>query len=192
MESEHNKIASRSGRKCPKMTKILFPLATSLEGSQHNLQHKSTPVWLPAWEKTAKIGRVLFEQIGLEGLVQTRSSFGNRGQLMSLRMVPFDRRQNFLYFLFPGSYATSHHFGVTAWKLNFRKRKLVATATSLRWIENRRSDHSSTDIAKPNGENNVKIRPVEVEIMGLTKIAKKEIRYRRKTYGYPVAKLELL
>ena len=46
-----------------------------------------------------KISRILFEQIGLEGLVQTRSSFGTQGHPRSLRKVPFDRKQNFLYFL---------------------------------------------------------------------------------------------
>jgi len=55
------------------------------------------PVGRPA-KKTAKIGRVLFEQIGPEGPVQTGSSFGSRGHPRSPWMVPFDRRQNFLCF----------------------------------------------------------------------------------------------
>jgi len=52
-------------------------------------------------------------------------------------------------------------------KRDCRKRNLVAMATSL---EN--SDRSSTAIAEPNGKSRVKIRSVEVEIIGLTKIAK--------------------
>ena len=39
------------------------------------LQQLSTPVGLPSGEKTAKIGRVLFEQIGPEGVVKTGSRF---------------------------------------------------------------------------------------------------------------------
>jgi len=73
-------------------------------------QQSSTPVALPAAEKKVKIGRVLFEQIGPEGLVQTGSSFCTQGHPPSLRMVPFDRRQNFLYFLFPRSYANFASF----------------------------------------------------------------------------------
>jgi len=65
-------------------------------------QESSTSVGLPAREKTAKVGRVLFEQIGPQGVVQTGSSFGSEGYPRSLRMVPSDRRQNFLHFLFPG------------------------------------------------------------------------------------------
>ena len=65
---------------------------------------------------------------------------------------------------------------------------MVAMATSL---ENSKIEvrfrSSSTAIAEPNGENRVKIRPVEVEIIGLTEIVKKIIKYRSKTYGYPVA-----
>jgi len=38
-----------------------------------------------------------------------------------------------------------------------------------------------------NGENRVKIHPVEAEIKWLTEIVKKEIRYRSKTYGNLVA-----
>ena len=53
------------------------------------------------------------------------------------------------------------------------KKKLVAMATSL---ENSKIEvrfrSSSTAIAEPNGENRVKIRPVEGEIIGLTEIVK--------------------
>jgi len=97
MESEHNKIVSRSDGKCPKMTKKLFPWQRPLRDRNLILQQSSMPVALPPEEKTVKISHILFEQI--EGLVQTGSSFGTQGHPRSLRMVPFDRRQNFLYFL---------------------------------------------------------------------------------------------
>ena len=70
-------------------------------------------------------------------------------------------------------------------KRNFRKRKLVAMATSFEKSKNQGPDRSSTAIAEPDGANRVKIRPVEVKIIGMTEIVKKEIiRYRSKTYGY--------
>jgi len=65
------------------------------------LQESSTPVNLPTGEKTAQVGRVVFEQIGPEAVVQTGSSFGSQNHPKSLRMVPLDRRQNFLHILFP-------------------------------------------------------------------------------------------
>jgi len=79
----------------------LFPWQRPLKELNPISQHKSTciSVGLPAGEKTAKIGRVLYEQIGPE-VVQTGSSCGNQGHPRSLKSVPFDRRQNFLYFLF--------------------------------------------------------------------------------------------
>jgi len=40
-------------------------------------------------------------------------------------------------------------------------------------IQKRASDRSSTAIAEPSGDNRVKIRPLKVDIIGLTKIAKK-------------------
>ena len=47
-------------------------------------------------------------------------------------MVPFDRRQNFIYFLFPGPHAYLASFwSYGEKKRNFRKRELVAMATSL-------------------------------------------------------------
>ena len=58
-------------------------------------------------------------------------------------------------------------------------------ATSFEKSKNQGSDRSSTAIAEPDGANRVKIRPVEVKIIGMTEIVKKEIiRYRSKTYGY--------
>jgi len=55
----------------------LFPWQLPFRDSNPNSQESSTPVYLPAGEKkTAKVGRVLFEQIGPEGVVQTGSSFG--------------------------------------------------------------------------------------------------------------------
>ena len=89
-------------------------------------------------------------------------------------MVPSDRRQNFLHFLFPGPCAYLASFLSYGKKTKFQKKKLVAMATSL---ENSKIEvrfrSSSTAIAEPNGENRVKIRPVEVEIIGLTEIVKK-------------------
>ena len=63
------------------------------------------PVGLPVGEKKANIGRVLLEQITPEEVVQTGSSFGSQGHPRLLRTVPFDRRRNLQYFLFPGPYA---------------------------------------------------------------------------------------
>ena len=60
-----------------------------------------------------------------------------------------------------------------------RERNLVAIATS---FEN--SKIASAGIAEPNGENRVKIRPVEVEIIGLTEIVKKE---KKDTEATPLA-----
>ena len=96
------------------------------------------------------------------------SSVSRNAGLQSL--TPFDRRQNFLYFLY---IPISRRFGVTAWKRNCRKQKLVAIATSL-GDRNWGSDRSSTAIAETNGENPMKIHPVEDAIVGLTEIVKKE------------------
>ena len=60
----------------------LFPWQRPVRDSNPILQQSSTP---------AKIGRVLFEQIGPEGVVQTGNSFGSQGRPRSLRMVLFDR-----------------------------------------------------------------------------------------------------
>jgi len=66
-------------------------------------QHKSTciSVGLPAGEKTAKIGRVLSEQIGPE-VVQTGKSCGNQGHPRSLKIVPFDK-DKISYIFFAGT-----------------------------------------------------------------------------------------
>jgi len=85
-----------------------------------------------SWRKKAKIGRVLFEQIGPEGVVKTGSSFSSQGHPRSLRMVPSDGKQNFLHFLFPGPCAYLASFlSYGEKKRNFGKQKLVAIATSL-------------------------------------------------------------
>ena len=105
METEHNKIASGSDGKCLKMTKICsrsnipWGIATRFRRShwRRYAYHRQ--------KKMAVIGYILFEQIGPKGVVQTRSSFGCQGHPKSLRMVPFDRRQNVLYFPCPGPYA---------------------------------------------------------------------------------------
>ena len=132
-------------------------------------QESSTSVGLPAREKTAKVGRVLFEQIGPQGVVQTGSSFGSQVYPRSLRMVPSDRRQNFLHFLFPGPRAYLASFWSYGEKTKFQKKKVGCHGNVPRKFENRGSDRSSAAIAELNGENRVKIRPVEVEIIGLTK-----------------------
>jgi len=53
-------------------------MATSLRYSDPISQESSTTVGLPAGEKTAKVGRVLFEQIG-PAVVLTGSNFGSQG-----------------------------------------------------------------------------------------------------------------
>ena len=149
----------------------LFPWQRPLRDSNPISQESSTPVGRPAWEKTAKkIGRVLFEQIWPDGVVQTGNSFGSQGHPRSLRMVSFDKRQTCLHFLVP----ISRRFGATAKKRYFIKRKLVCYGNVFWKFENRCSDRSSTAIAEPNVENRVKIRPVEVEIKGLREIVRKK------------------
>jgi len=107
-------------------------MVTPLRDSNPILQESSTLVGLPAGQKKAKINRVLFKQIGSEGAVQTGSSFGCQGHLRSLRMVPFDSRQNFLYFPFPGQCAYLASFwSYGKKKQNFGEQKSVAMATSL-------------------------------------------------------------
>jgi len=55
-------------------------------------------------------------------------------------------------------------------KKKFQKTQIGCDGNVPSKYENR----SSTAIAEPNGENRVKIRPVEVEIIGLTEIVKKK------------------
>ena len=93
-------IASDPVAKCPKMTKVCsrcnVPWGIATQFRRNHLRR---------WRKDGEDrSRILFEQIGPERLVQTGNSFGSQGHPKSLRMVPFDRRQNFLYFLFPGPY----------------------------------------------------------------------------------------
>ena len=77
----------------------------------------------------------------------------------------------------------SRHFEVTAKKTRLQNKK-VGCCGNVPWkFEGFKSfiySHSGTE-----RWNRVKIRPVEVEIIGLTEIVKKE-RYRSKTDGYPV------
>ena len=85
-------------------------------------------------------------------IVQTGNSFGNHGHLRSLRMVPFDRRQNFLYFLFSGPHAYLVLFWSYSIKTILQKMK-VGCYGKVPWkFENRGTDRSSTAIAGPNGE----------------------------------------
>jgi len=97
--------------------KNLFPWQRPLRDSNPISQESSTPVGLPAGEKTAKIGRVLFEQLGLEGAVQTGSSFGSQGHPRSLWMVPFDKDKISYIFSWGRHVPISHRFGVTVKKI---------------------------------------------------------------------------
>jgi len=106
--------------------------------------------------------------------VQTGTSFDSQGHPRSLWMVPFDRRQNFIYFLFPGPHAYLASF----WSYG-EKNEISENESWLPWqrplkIRKSRFRCSSTATAEPNGENRVKIHPVKVEIIGLTEIVKKE------------------
>ena len=117
----------------------------------------------------AKIGHVLFEQIGLEGLVQTGSSFGSRGHPRSLRMVPFDTTK-FPIFSLPGTICISRVV-LELWCGN----EIAENKNWLLWQRpsmDRKSRFRSlsTAMVEPNGENHVKIRPVEVKIKWLTEI----------------------
>ena len=144
-------------------------MATSLQGSQPNFAAIIYASSATSCRKTAKIGRVLFEQIGPEGLVQTGSSFCTQGHPGSLRMVPFDRRQNFLYFLPTELYA---------YLVSFCRRHENEIAENRNWLlwqrplrdQKSRFRSSSAATAEPNAENRVKIRPVEVEIIVLTEL----------------------
>jgi len=100
-----------------------------------------------AWTEHLRV-----DQIGLERLLQTGCSFGTHGYPRSLRMVPFDRRQNFLYFHKTNYMTISSCFGVSAWKRNCRKNWFL-------WQRPLRN-HSSTAIAEHNVENRVKIRKI--------------------------------
>jgi len=90
-----------------------------------------------SWRKNGedRSRSLLFEQIGAEGVVAYKAEavFGSPGHPRSLRVVPSDRRQNFLHFLFPGPCAYLASFwSYGEKKRNFKKRKLVAIATSLK------------------------------------------------------------
>ena len=94
---------------------------------------------------------------------------------MSLRMVQFNRRQNFLYFHLRDHMAISRRFGVTAKKNEISENESwLLLQRPLKIKKKRASVRSSTAIAEPNGENRVKIRLVDVEIIGLTEILKKK------------------
>jgi len=85
----------------------------------------------------AKIGHVLFEQIGLEGLVQTGSSFGSRGHYGWCHST----RQNFLYFLYLEPYAYLASFWSYGVETKLQKIKIGCYGNVPRWIENRGSGH---------------------------------------------------
>ena len=82
-------------------------------------------------------------------------------------MVPFDRRQNF-YISFPWTMCLS---GVVL-ELRRKNESWLPWQRPLK-IRKSRFRSFTTAIAEPNGKNRVKIRPVEVEIIGLTEIVKK-------------------
>ena len=142
--------SDRIGRKMSENDENLFPWQRPLRDSNQILQQSSTLVGLPAGEKTGKIVHILFEQIEPERVVKTGSSFGSQNQPRSLRMVPFDRRQNFLHFLCPRPCAYLASFLSYGEKMKFRKKK-VGFHGSVPWkIKNRGSDWSSTATAEPN------------------------------------------
>jgi len=78
----------------------------------------------------------------------------------------------FSIFSFPGPCAYLASF----WSYG-EKNEIAEKENWLLWkLRKSRFRSSSTAIAETNGKNRVKIRPVEVEIIGLTKIVKKEIK----------------
>ena len=88
-------------------------------------------------------------------------------------MMPFDRRQNFLYFLLTEVFAYLASFTSYGEKTKLQKTKIGCYGNVPgKFEKNRGSGRSSTAVAEPNGENHVKIRPVEVDIIGLTKTVK--------------------
>ena len=191
METEQYKNRVQSGGKCPKMTQIC-----SHGNVSWGIGKRPNFAWIiyagrpSSWRKTEKVGRVLFEQIRPERVVQTGSSFGSRGHPKTLRMVPLNRRLNFLHFLFPRPCAYLASF----WSYG-EKNEISENESWLPWqrplkIRNSRFrsfiySRSGTEMWKPCENPSIYI---EVEIIGLTEIVKKEIvRYRSKTYGYPVA-----
>ena len=141
------------------ITKIASALAENVWNDRNHRNHQSsTPISLPAGEKTAKIGRVLFEQIGPEGAVQTGSSFGCAGSPEGITDGAIRQKKNFLYFL-SGACAYLSSF----WSYG-EKNEIAENENWLPWqrtvhwkFENRGSGRSCTAIAEPNGENRVKI-----------------------------------
>jgi len=114
----------------------LLPRQRPLRDSNPISHESSTPVGLPAGAKAAKIVRVLFAQIGPEGVVQTGSSFGSRGHPRSLRRCRSTEDKISYIFLTRAMCLSRVVLELRRKKRSFRKkRKLVAMATSLEYAK---------------------------------------------------------
>jgi len=89
-------------------------VASSLEGSQPYFAAIIYASSATSCRKKVKIGRVLFEQIGPEGLVQTGSSFCTQGHPRSLRMCHSTEDKISYIFFSRDHMPISPRFGVTA------------------------------------------------------------------------------
>jgi len=130
----HNKIATGMDGKCPKWQKNCYRgNIHPLRVSNPNWHESSMPVGLPAGEKKRRRSVAYFlSKSDLKQQYKPGAVLALRGHLRSLPMVPFDRRQNLLYFLFPGPCAYLMSFwSYGEKKRKFRKPKLVAMETSL-------------------------------------------------------------
>ena len=79
----------------------LFPLRDSNQISQES----SMPVGLPVGEKKGEHRSRTAGANHAGRSSANRKQFGSQGHPRLLRTVPFDRRRNLQYFLFPGPYA---------------------------------------------------------------------------------------
>jgi len=167
MKTGHNKIATGMDGKWQKncYRGNIHPLRVS----NPNWHESSMPVGLPAGEKKRWRSVAYFlSKSDLKQQYKPGAVLALRGHLRSLPMVPFDRRQNFLYFLFPGPCAYLMSF----WSYG-EKNESSENQSWLLWkrplkIQKSRFrsfiySHSGTE-----RESCVKIHPVEVEIIGLT------------------------
>jgi len=98
------------------MTKKLFQWQRTLMDRDPIWPQSPTPVSIPPAEKNGEDRSRIFEQTGLEGLVQTGSSFGSQGHQRSLRVVLFDR-------IHPGPFAYHTSFWSYCVKMKLQKKK---------------------------------------------------------------------
>jgi len=150
MESEHNKIASRSGRKCPKMTKILFPLATSLEGSQHNFAAQIYASMATSWRKNGKDRSCTFWANRTRRTSTNQKQFWQSGSTDVITDGAIRQKTKFPIFSFPGIICHIASFWSYGVKIKFQKTKVgcYGNVPPMNWKSRFRSfiyRHSETE-----------------------------------------------